>query len=87
MIWQSNLQNAAVKALTHFVQAYQRAADDRGIGDVTLKYLNMLTDPNVAVRRGSALAIGVLPREFLSIRWRNVLQKLCHCCRIEVVSL
>lgn len=44
----------------------------------------MLTDPNVAVRRGSALAIGVLPYEILASQWRNVLLKLCGCCAIEV---
>lgn len=44
----------------------------------------MLADPNVAVRRGSALAIGVLPYKFLTSRWRNVLLNLCGCCTIEV---
>ncbi|KAK7269692.1 hypothetical protein RIF29_22426 [Crotalaria pallida] len=78
----SQIQNAAVKALKHFVQAYLHASD-KGTNDVTVKYLNMLTDPNVAVRRGSALAIGALPYEFLDSQWRNVLLKLCGCCKIE----
>ncbi|XLU32219.1 hypothetical protein S245_068285 [Arachis hypogaea] len=43
----------------------------------------MLTDSNVAVRRGSALAIGVLPYELLAGQWRNVALKLCGCCAIE----
>ncbi|KAE9618781.1 putative tubulin-specific chaperone D, tubulin-folding cofactor D [Lupinus albus] len=79
----SQIQNAAVKALKHFVRAYLHASDDKGTNDVIVKYLNMLSDPNVAVRRGSALAIGALPYEFLASQWRNVLSKLCGCCKIE----
>lgn len=54
------------------------------MGDVISKYLSMLNDPNVSARRGSALAIGILPFKFLASRWRNVLLKLCGCCTIEV---
>ncbi|KAL1295820.1 hypothetical protein HN51_056648 [Arachis hypogaea] len=79
----SQIQNAAVKALKHFILAYLLASDNKGTSDVTAKYLNMLTDPNVAVRRGSALAIGVLPYELLAGQWRNVVLKLCSCCAIE----
>ncbi|KAF7825369.1 Tubulin-folding cofactor D [Senna tora] len=79
----SQIQNAAVKALKHFIQAYLLAANDKGAVDVTSKYLNTLSDPNVAVRRGSALGIGILPYEFLASRWRDVLLKLCGCCTIE----
>ncbi|RDX82306.1 Tubulin-folding cofactor D, partial [Mucuna pruriens] len=79
----SQIQNAAVKGLKHFIRAYLHASDNKGTSDVTGKYLSMLTDPNVAVRRGSALAIGVLPYELLASQWRNVLLKLCDCCTIE----
>ncbi|TKY50779.1 Tubulin-folding cofactor D [Spatholobus suberectus] len=79
----SQIQNAAVKGLKHFICAYLHASDNKGTSDVTAKYLSMLTDPNVAVRRGSALAIGVLPYELLASQWRNVLLKLCGCCIIE----
>lgn len=79
----SIMQDAAVKALRHFVQAYLIAADVRGTS-ITSKYLELLTDPNVAVRRGSALAIGVLPCKLLSNRWKDVLLKLCNACAIEV---
>ena len=51
---------------------------------MTSKYLERLTDPNAAARRGSALAIGVLPYEFLAKRWRVILLKLCNSCAIEV---
>ncbi|KAL6538962.1 hypothetical protein OROMI_025288 [Orobanche minor] len=71
-------KGAAVKALKHFVRAYLVNAD------ITSKFLEDLTDPNVAVRRGSALAIGVLPGKFLATRWKDVLLKLCSSCAIEV---
>ncbi|XP_057955692.1 tubulin-folding cofactor D isoform X2 [Malania oleifera] len=79
----SQIQNAAVKALKHFVPAYLLTACQEGSGDITLKYLEWLDDPNMAVRRGSALAIGVLPYEFLEKRWRVVLLRLCRSCAIE----
>ncbi|XP_031269631.1 tubulin-folding cofactor D isoform X1 [Pistacia vera] len=79
----SQIQTAADKALKHFVQAYFVATDNGVSGGITSKYLEQLTDPNVAVRRGSALAIGVLPYGFLANRWRDVLLKLCSCCAIE----
>lgn len=51
---------------------------------MTTKYLRLLTDPNVAVRRGSALAIGVLPYDLLASRWKDILLELCNSCAIEV---
>jgi hypothetical protein len=78
------VQNAAINALKHFFQAYMVAAETGGTGDIMSKYLQMLTDPNVAIRRGSALALGVLPYDLLANRWRDVLLKLCSCCAIEV---
>ncbi|KAF4384712.1 hypothetical protein F8388_004019 [Cannabis sativa] len=79
----SQIQDAAVKALKEFVLAYLVAHDVGGTSDITSKYLLLLADQNVAVRRGSALAIGVLPYELLAKRWRDVLTKLCSCCAIE----
>ncbi|KAK9103212.1 hypothetical protein Sjap_020466 [Stephania japonica] len=51
--------------------------------NITSKYLKLLEDPNVAGRRGSALAIGALPLEFLVTKWKFVLLKLCGACTIE----
>ncbi|KAK2650585.1 hypothetical protein Ddye_018074 [Dipteronia dyeriana] len=79
----SQIQNAAVEAWKHFVKVYFVASDKGVAGGLTSKYLEQLTDPNVAVRRGSALAIGVLPYEFLANMWRDVLLKFCSCCAIE----
>ncbi|XP_023000016.1 tubulin-folding cofactor D isoform X1 [Cucurbita maxima] len=79
----SQIQNAAVKSLKPFVLAYLATADAGKSGNITTKYLEQLSDPNVAVRRGSALALSVLPYEFLANRWKDVLLKLCCSCAIE----
>ncbi|XP_023729243.1 tubulin-folding cofactor D [Lactuca sativa] len=79
----AQIQNAANEAFKHFVPTYFAKTKDKGTFDITLRYLEQLTDANVAVRRGSALAIGVLPFEFLATRWKIVLQKLCRSCEIE----
>lgn len=79
------LQNAAVKSLKPFVPAYLVPADTGKSGNITTKYLEQLNDPNVAVRRGSALALSVLPYELLANRWKDVLLKLCCACAIEVL--
>ncbi|GMN43144.1 hypothetical protein TIFTF001_012341 [Ficus carica] len=78
----SQIQDAAVKALKRFVLAYLVGPDIKG-ADLTSKYLELLTDQNVAVRRGSALAIGVLPYDLLARKWKDVLMKLSSCCAIE----
>ncbi|OMP00615.1 Armadillo-like helical [Corchorus olitorius] len=79
----SQIQNAAVKALQEFVQAYLVSTDNKVAISMTSKYLQLLSDPNVAVRRGSAIALGVLPYELLANQWRDVLLKLCISCKIE----
>ncbi|KAM7476319.1 hypothetical protein LguiB_023562 [Lonicera macranthoides] len=77
------IQSVAVEALKHFVTAYLGMTGDKGTNDIALKYVEKLNDANVAVRRGSALAIGVLPFEFLAATWKVVLLKLCSSCAIE----
>ncbi|XVF87970.1 hypothetical protein PTKIN_Ptkin19aG0011000 [Pterospermum kingtungense] len=83
----SQIQTAAVKALKHFVQAYLIATDNKAATGITLKYLLLLNDSNVAARRGSAMALGVLPYELLASQWRDVILKLCSSCAIEVQVL
>lgn len=82
-----DIQTAAVKALKHFAQAYLIATDNKNATGITLKYLLLLDDSNVAVRRGSAMALGVLPYELLASQWRDVILKLCSSCLIEVLVL
>ncbi|KAL0309021.1 UNVERIFIED_CONTAM: Tubulin-folding cofactor D [Sesamum radiatum] len=77
-------ENAAVEALRHYVPAYLLSTENKGATDIVSRYLEQLTDPNVAARRGSALALGVLPFEFLAKEWKSLLIKLCSSCEIEV---
>ncbi|KAH9316185.1 hypothetical protein KI387_024812, partial [Taxus chinensis] len=71
----------AVEALKQFVCTYLIAADALVIKDLTSKYLQLLrTDPNVAAKRGSALALSALPNEFLIPDWLNILKTLCAAC-------
>ncbi|KDP25804.1 hypothetical protein JCGZ_22526 [Jatropha curcas] len=79
----TEVQDAAVKALKHFVKAYIGSAKSGSAGGITSKYLGQLTDQNIAVRRGSALALGVLPYEYLAGHRKDVLLKLCSSCAIE----
>ncbi|XP_057805540.1 tubulin-folding cofactor D [Salvia miltiorrhiza] len=79
----SNIQNAAVEALKHYIPTYLVSMENKGVNDIMSRYLEQLTDPNVAARRGSALALGVLPLEFLSRGWKSVITKLCGSCEIE----
>ncbi|XP_031392563.1 tubulin-folding cofactor D [Punica granatum] len=78
----SQIQTAACKALRHFSLVYLVAPGNHST-DFTSKNLGLLRDPNVAVRRGSAMALGVLPYELLANRWRDVIMQLCTACAIE----
>lgn len=79
------VQFAAVNALKHFIPAYLVMLGDKAANEVTLKYLELLDDPNVAARRGAALALGILPCELLVHKWRSVGTKLCSSCTIQVL--
>ncbi|PIN05322.1 Beta-tubulin folding cofactor D [Handroanthus impetiginosus] len=79
----SQIQNAAVEALKHYIPAYLASTENKGANDIVSRYLGQLTDLNVAARRGSALALGVLPFEFLVKDWKSILTKLCSSCEIE----
>lgn len=76
------MQCSAVDALKNFIPAYLHV--DGAGDDITLKYLDLLKDPNAAARRGAALAIGILPFEYLAPRWKDVLTKLSTACTIQV---
>ncbi|XP_075094332.1 tubulin-folding cofactor D isoform X4 [Nicotiana tabacum] len=79
----SQIQGAAVAALKSFFPAYLVASESKGINTITSRYLEQLTDPNVAARRGSSLALGVLPYKYLAKGWKDILWKLCAACEIE----
>ncbi|XP_051132533.1 tubulin-folding cofactor D [Andrographis paniculata] len=79
----SQIQNAAVEAVRQYIRTYLVSVERKGVDRIISKYLKQLTDPNVASRRGSALALGVLPFEFLATEWKSILTKLCSACEIE----
>lgn len=79
----SQIQCAAVDALKHFIPTYLVSAGEKIGNDIISKYVTLLDDPNVAARRGGALALGILPYEFLLIKWMPVMSKLCSSCTIE----
>ncbi|XP_059312914.1 tubulin-folding cofactor D [Lycium ferocissimum] len=79
----SQIQGAAVAALKSFIPAYIASPESKGFNAITSRYLDQLTDPNVAARRGSALALGVLPFKFLGEGWKDILRKLSAACEIE----
>ncbi|KAM3402677.1 hypothetical protein ACQJBY_006487 [Aegilops geniculata] len=79
----SQIQCAAVDALKHFIPTYLVSAGEKIANDVISKYVTLLDDPNVAARRGGALALGILPYEFLLLKWMPVMSKLCSSCTLE----
>ncbi|CAH9148224.1 unnamed protein product [Cuscuta epithymum] len=79
----SQIQGASVAALKSFIPAYLVAKEDKPSIDILKKYLEQLSEPNAAARRGSALAVGVLPFECLAKGWKIVLSKLSRACEIE----
>ncbi|GJM91188.1 hypothetical protein PR202_ga07539 [Eleusine coracana subsp. coracana] len=74
---------AAVDALKHFIPTYLVSSGEKIANDIISKYLALLDDPNVAARRGAALALGILPYKFLILKWMPVMTKLCSSCTIE----
>ncbi|KAJ1294898.1 hypothetical protein BS78_01G181200 [Paspalum vaginatum] len=79
----SQIQCASVEALKHFIPTYLVSSGEKIANDIISKYLALLDDPNVAARRGAALAVGILPYKFLILKWMPVMSKLCSSCSIE----
>ncbi|GJN19840.1 hypothetical protein PR202_gb07153 [Eleusine coracana subsp. coracana] len=79
----SQIQCDAVDALKHFIPTYLVSSGEKIANDIISKYLALLDDPNVAARRGAALALGILPYKFLILKWMPVMTKLCSSCTIE----
>lgn len=79
----AQIQACAVEALKQFVHTYLITADALLVKERTSKYLQLLrSDPNVAVKRGSALALSVLPYEVLIPDWRIILKTLSAACLV-----
>ncbi len=78
------IQAAAVPALRAFLQAYVITTGPAAPQQVTQKYLSSLQDANVAVRRGSAMALGVLPRWLLLSRAHEVIKGLASATQVRI---
>ncbi|KAG8084191.1 hypothetical protein GUJ93_ZPchr0010g7418 [Zizania palustris] len=83
----SQIQCASVDALKHFIPTHLVSSGEKIANDIISKYMALLDDPNVAARRGAALALGILPYKFLALKWMPVISKLCSSCTIEVMKL
>ncbi|RCV42198.1 hypothetical protein SETIT_9G197000v2 [Setaria italica] len=79
----SQIQCAAVDALKNFIPTYLVSSGEKIANDIISKYVALLDDPNLAARRGAALALGILPYKFLVLKWMPVMSKLCSSCTIE----
>lgn len=79
----AQIQCAAVDALRHFVQAYLISLDEKVPNMIISNYMVLLDDPNAAARRGAAMAFGILPYEFLCIRWRDIMRRLCKSSLLQ----
>lgn len=73
--------------MKHFIPTYLVSSGEKMANDIISKYVALLDDPNVAARRGAALTLGILPYEFLILKWMPVMTKLCSSCTIEVKEL
>ena len=78
----ASIQTAACSALAAFAATYIPNGDADSVERASNRYLGLLTDPNVAARRGAAAALGALPSWLLKPIRRQVLVGLA--CATEV---
>ena len=78
----ASIQTAACSALAAFAATYIRDGDADSVQRASNRYLGLLTDPNVAARRGAAAALGALPSWLLMPLSRQILAGLA--CASEV---
>ncbi|DBA68172.1 TPA: hypothetical protein ACH3X2_013907 [Trebouxia sp. C0005] len=79
----ASIQSAACSALAAFTATYMPTGDAEAINKTSDKYLGLLTDPNVAVRRGAAAALGALPTRLLEPLSRQILAGLAAATQVE----
>ncbi|EFJ25897.1 hypothetical protein SELMODRAFT_413196 [Selaginella moellendorffii] len=82
----AQIQAVAAAGFKRFVTAYCFPVNSSAIASTTTKHLQGLKDVNPARRRGSALALGSLPQEFLFPLWKDVVDGLCSACLEENVE-
>ena len=79
----ASIQSAACSALAAFAASYITTGDAEATKRTTDKYLGLLTDPNVAARRGAAAALGALPTWLLQPLSRQVLAGLAAATEVR----
>lgn len=86
----ASIQTAACAALEAFAHTYLPASDahatSEAVKHTTEKYLAQLQDPNVAVRRGAAAALGCLPPWLLTPLGVQVLSGLATATEVSTTS-
>ncbi len=78
----ASIQSAACSALAAFTATYMPTGDAEAIKRTSDKYLGLLTDPNVAVKRGAAAALGALPTWLLEPLSRQILAMLAAATQV-----
>lgn len=78
----ASIQSAACSALAAFTATYMPTGDAEAINRTSDKYLGLLTDPNVAVKRGAAAALGALPTWLLEPLSRQILAGLAAATQV-----
>ncbi|KAL0043717.1 hypothetical protein WJX82_009809 [Trebouxia sp. C0006] len=79
----ASIQSAACSALAAFTATYMPTGDAEAVNRTSDKYLGLLTDPNVAVKRGAAAALGALPKWLLEPLSRQILAGLAAATQVE----
>lgn len=82
----ASIQTAACSALAAFAAAYIPHGDAESVERTSDRYLGLLTDPNVAARRGAAAALGALPPWLLKPLSRQVLAGLACATEVRYAS-
>ena len=78
------IQTAACAALAAFAASYISTGDQEAVHRTSEKYLALLTDPNVAARRGAAAALGALPCWLLQPLSHQILAGLAAATQVSV---
>lgn len=79
----ASIQSAACSALAAFAATYIPNGDADSVQRTSDRYLGLLTDPNVAARRGAAAALGVLPSWLLKPLSRQILAGLASATEVK----
>ena len=79
----ATIQSAACSALAAFATNYIPSGDGASIQRTSDRYLGLLTDPNVAARRGAAAALGALPAWLLKPLSRQILAGLAAATEVR----